>query len=322
MRPVRVVIVLALAVIASVLAACSGVSTVPPSDPPSANVAAGPALPGPASAAPLPPPATPPKPVAGLDDLDLDKRESALFFRLVAQLYAPCPSEAVSILQCVEESRPCAACRPAARLLAAKVHEGAAADQVREIYALRFGPDVKPIDAADSPTRGPADAPVTIVVFSDFECPHCRHAMPVLDQLTEKYAPRVRLVHKFYPLNQHAHAKDAARAAIAALNQGKYWEMERTLFSHQSEQTEADLLKYAKELGLDLKRFKADMKAERTDKILERDHDAGEKAGLDGTPYILVNGRLFDNRYFHVDPDLDAWIKLELELAAAAKGAR
>jgi len=313
---VRAATPLLLAVIALVLAACSGVSALPPPEPAPAIVAP-PSLPGPANAAPLPPAAPPPKPVAGLDDLDLDKRESALFFRLVSQLYAPCPAEAVSILQCVEEARPCAACKPAARLLAAKVHEGAAADQAREIYALRFGPDVKPIDAADSPARGPADAPVTIVVFSDFECPHCRYAMPVLDEVAEKFAPRVRLVHKFYPLHQHAHARDAARAAIAAQNQGKYWEMERTLFSHQSEQTEADLLKYAKELGLDLKRFQADMKAERTEKILERDHDAGEKAGLDGTPYILVNGRLFDNRYFHVDPDLEAWIKLELELFAA-----
>jgi protein-disulfide isomerase len=215
----------------------------------------------------------------------------------------------------VEESRACAACRPATRLLAEKVHAGATVEQAREIYALRFGPSVKVVDAADSPAHGPADAPVTIVVFSDFECPHCRHAMPYLDRAVQKFSPRVRLVHKFYPLRQHTYAEGAARAAIAAQNQGKYWEMERVLFAHQSDQTESDLDRYAQELGLDMGRFHADLKAARTGKILERDHDDAERAGLSGTPFILVNGREFDSSYFHVDPDLDAWIRLELELS-------
>ncbi len=274
------------------------------------------AQPGPAGAPPLPARTSEPQPLPVLDALELDAREKRIVDNLLGQLYSPCPSEAVSIRQCIEESRGCAACAPAVRLIAAKIKEGVTPDQARDAYGLRFGPDRKQIDVADSPARGPADAPVTIMVWSDFECPHCRHALPVLERLVEKHAPKVRLVHKFYPLRQHTHAEAAARAAIAAQGQGRYWQMERALFEHQTELSESDIDRYAKDLRLDMARFHADVDADRTTKILERDHADAERAGLSGTPFILVNGRTFDTSYFHVDTDLDPWITLEIELAA------
>ncbi len=175
----------------------------------------------------------------GAPGVDIDKlslRERGLFWDLVSQLYAPCTEQAVSIAQCVQESRPCAACRPAATLLADKVHQGATAEEGRSVYATRFGPNLKKVDVADSPAKGPADAPVTIMVWSDFQCPHCRLALPMLDGIFEKFSPKVRLVHKFYPLHSHTTAEPSARAAIAAQNQGHYWEMERLLFGHQDAQ--------------------------------------------------------------------------------------
>jgi protein-disulfide isomerase len=304
---VRTASILILPILALAAAACSAAA-----DPPKTATVA----------LPAPPPATTvaadrapePRPLRGFESMDLDKREQRMLWATLSQLYAPCASEAVSIQQCLEESRPCAACAPAARLIATKIKEGATADQVRDLYGVRFGNNVKQVDVADSPARGAPDAPVTIMVWSDFECPHCRHAMPILDKVIEKRSAQVRLVHKFYPLRQHLRAEPAARAAIAAKNQGKYWEMERVLFDHQSDLQDADLLKYAKELKLDLNRFKADMAAEATTKIIERDHADAERAGLNGTPFILVNGREFDTTYFHLEPDLDAWVKLELEL--------
>jgi protein-disulfide isomerase len=302
--------------LALMLAACSGISTLPQQEPQRPPVAAV-VLPGPVSAPPLPATdAPPPKALPGLE-IDLAGRESALFWRLASQIYAPCPDQAVSLRQCVEEARPCAACLPAARLLADKVKDGVSPDQARDIYGTRFGPNVKQVDPADSPSRGPEGAPLTVMVWSDFECPHCRLAMPLLERSFAKFSPKIRLVHKFYPLRQHSHAEGSARAAIAAQNQGKYWEMERVLFEHQSEQSESDLDRYAQGLGLDMKRFHADMTAERTSKILERDHADAEKAGLSGTPFILVNGREFDTGYFHVETDLDPWLTLELQLLGA-----
>ncbi len=268
------------------------------------------AQPGPANAPPLPAATSEPKPLPGLESLTLEGREKALFWQLLSQLYTPCASEAVSIRQCLEEARPCAACTPAARLLGEKIREGASADEARDIYGERFGPNLKQVDAADSPALGPKDAPVTIMVWSDFECPHCRLGLPVIERVQERHPTQVRLVHKFYPLRQHTHAAAAARAAIAAQNQGRYWEMERLLFENQEAQADSDLDHYATDLKLDLKRFHADMAADRTTKILERDHEDAERAGLTGTPFILINGREFTTGHFHVNLDLDAWVTL------------
>jgi protein-disulfide isomerase len=304
MRAVRALSMLLLAL---ALFGCGGV-TPPPPEPPTVTRAQ-----PPTEIPPLPAATSEPQALRGLDALDLDGREKALFWQLLSQLYSPCPSEAVSIRQCIEETRPCTACTPAAALLGAKIKDGATADQARELYSARFGPNIKQIDVADSPTRGPEDAPVTIMVWSDFECPHCKRALPVVESVFEKYAPKVRIVHKFYPLTQHAHARAAARAAIAAQRQGRYWEMERVLFDHQDEQSDRDLARYAGDLKLDMKRFAADAASERTTQTLERDHADADRAGLTGTPFVLVNGRELTGA-FHIDPDLDAWVSLEIEM--------
>lgn len=259
-----------------------------------------------------------PKSLPGIDTDKLSLRERGLFWDLVSQLYAPCSEQAVSIAQCVQESRPCAACRPAASLLADKVHQGATAEEGRTVYATRFGPNIKKVDIADSPAKGPADAPVTIMVWSDFQCPHCRIALPMLEAIFDKFSPKVRLVHKFYPLHSHNTAEPAARAAIAAQNQGHYWEMERLLFGHQDAQQPKDLEDYGKQLKLDIARFRADETSDATTKIITRDRADADRAGLTGTPFILINGREFDLSFFHLESDLEAWIALEVELAGKA----
>jgi protein-disulfide isomerase len=259
-----------------------------------------------------------PTPLPGVDIDKLTLRERGLFYDLVSQLYAPCTEQAVSIAQCVQEARPCAACRPAATLLADKVHQGATAEEGRTVYATRFGPTIKKVDLADSPAKGPADAPVTIIVWSDFQCPHCRIALPMIEGIFDKFSPKVRLVHKFYPLHSHTTAEPAARAAVAAQNQGHYWEMERLLFSHQDAQLPKDLDAYAKELRLDPTRFRADLVADATTKIITRDRADADRSGLTGTPFILINGREFDLSFFHLETDLEAWIALEVELAGKA----
>jgi protein-disulfide isomerase len=126
-------------------------------------------------------------------------------------------------------------------------------------------------------------------------------------------------VHKFYPLKQHPFSDGAARAAIAAQAQGRYWEMEGLLFADQQAQSEADLLKHAGALKLDIKQFKADMASDRAKAVIERDKAEADKAGLNGTPFILINGREFDMPLFRLDPDLDEWVTLEIELAQASR---
>ncbi len=299
MRPVRAASLLAAA---SLLVACAGSPEVPKVF----------ALPGPGGLPPPPPSGAGPAGANGASDAS--GRERSLEAKLAAQLYAPCPDQAVSIRQCVDEARSCAACKPALELISAKVKEGMDDPQIREAYALRFGPNKKAMEVDDSPAQGPASAPITMIVWTDFECPHCRRAMPILDRIVAQSAGKVRVVHKFYPLRSHTNAEGAARAAIAALYQGKFWEMERTLFANQGKQSDSELLQYATDLKLDLNRWHADLTSERTNKILTRDHDEAEKADLGWTPFILINGRVFDFTYFHMESELEAWVKLELEL--------
>ena len=276
---------------------------------------AAPVLPGPGGGKKIAAPETPPEDLPGVDTSKLVPRERQTWWQLVSQLYAPCPDQAVSIAQCVKEGRPCASCTPGATLLASKVRSGAAPADAEGAYAVRFGPNVKKVELRGSPTRGPATAPVTMVIWSDFECPACGRVVPLVEELLAKHTEDVRLVHKFYPLPKHHMAEGAARAAIAAQNQGKYWEMEKKLFENQHALTEADLDRYAAELALDMKRFHADVKSDKTKETIDRDKADADVAGLSGTPFILLNGREFDTAFFRPDTDLEPWITLEVELA-------
>lgn len=292
------------------LAACGGAERQPPQF---ADAPRGP-LPGPPGAAPLAAPTGEPEELPGVDTSALVRRERQTFWQLVSQLYAPCPDQAVSIAQCVREARPCAACVPAAQLLADKIRGGASAADAQAAYGVRFGPNVKTIDVADSPARGPEDAKVQIVVWSDFECPSCGRAIPLIHEIVARHAADVRLVHKVYPLRSHPHAEAAARAAIAAHRQGRYWQMERLLFENQTRLEDADLLGYAQKIGLDLARFRADMASEATAEVIARDKAEAQRAGLQGTPFIVINGREFDLSLFNLRTELDRWIETELVL--------
>jgi predicted DsbA family dithiol-disulfide isomerase len=252
----------------------------------------------------------------GIDTEDLTSREHAAWWRLVNELYAPCPEQAVTLAACVRESRACAACKPGAELLVSRVRAGFVGEDARRAFEARFTRERLPIDSAGSPSKGAEDAPVTVVVWSDFECPHCRLAMPLLEAAFEKQSPKVRLVHKFYPLPAHPHAEPAARAAIAALNQGRYWEMERLLFNNQRALEAADITRYARSLDLDMTRFEADLVSPETSAHLERDRAAGKAAKIAGTPHIVVNGRRFELGLFRLEEDLGPWIELDVALAA------
>jgi protein-disulfide isomerase len=276
-------------------------------------------LPGPPGAERINVSPSDPQDLPGVDTSELVPRERRQWWKLVSQLYSPCPDQAVSIAQCVKEQRPCAACPAAAQMLASRVRSGATVAECEAVYGARFGPNVKNPDLTGSPSRGPADAPVTIVVWSDFQCPACKHALPVIDQAAEKHANHVRLVHKFYPLKFHTHAEVAAKAAVAAHNQGRYWQFEKLLFDNQNALTETDLDKYAKAVGLDMARFHADMGSEKTAAVIQRDKAEAEKAGLSGTPFILVNGREVVLGLFRVDSELEPWVALEVDLAQKSK---
>jgi protein-disulfide isomerase len=251
---------------------------------------------------------------------ELSAREKATLERLLEETYAPCPDQAVTIAACLEEKRACRACEPAARFLTDRVKSGSPRSDIQRAYGLRFGNDVRKVDVADSPARGPADAPITIIIWSDFECPACGRIVPAVERIAEKHAREVRLVHKLYPLkDKHPNAETAARAAIAAQRQGRFWEMEKLLFENQKELGGSKIEGFAKDLKLDMGRFRADMQDAAATRTIARDQTDADRSGLTGTPFILINGREFDLGLFRPEPDLETWIATEIELGAPAK---
>ena len=146
------------------------------------------------------------------------------------------------------------------------------------------------IDIARAPTRGPATAPVSLVEFSDFECPFCAETAPVVRQLLAAYPTQVRFAFKHYPLPMHKESPLAHEAALAAGDQGKFWEMHDLLFATQDKLTHDDLIAKAAQLHLDVPRFTKDLDIHRFKPQVESDRQEGNRLGVDGTPFFFING--------------------------------
>ncbi len=159
-----------------------------------------------------------------------------------------------------------------------------------QIFLAEPEPPTQAISTDDDPSRGEKNAPVTIVVFTDFQCPSCAAMHPVVDEVTKTYGPRVRLVVRDFPLVIHAQARKAAEAANAANAQGKFFEYIAVLFKNQSALDVASLKKYATDLGLDRARFDTALDNGQYAAEVNSDTADGEAYGVDGTPTIFING--------------------------------
>jgi protein-disulfide isomerase len=145
--------------------------------------------------------------------------------------------------------------------------------------------------SAEGPARGPANAPVTIVEFSDFECPFCKRAAETVEQVMKTYEGKVRLVFRHYPLPMHSNAKKAAEAASCANESGKFWPYHDLLFKNQTALAEDNLKAYAKEAGLDAGAFEKCLTSGKFATTVEKDTEEGAAAGITGTPAFFINGR-------------------------------
>jgi protein-disulfide isomerase len=150
----------------------------------------------------------------------------------------------------------------------------------------------KKVEVDNAPARGAKKAPITVVVFSDFECPFCSRIEPTLVELEQLFPGKVRVVWKNFPLSFHNRAKPAAEAALAANEQGKFWQMHATIFKNQNALEDADLEKYAKGIGLDMEKFRAATASHKFASAVDADMKQGSSLGVEGTPATFVNGRL------------------------------
>jgi predicted DsbA family dithiol-disulfide isomerase len=197
-----------------------------------------------------------------------------------------------------------------------QVKEGKPRPQVELAYKERFAHDtIKEIDLSGSPSKGSPNAAVTIVEWADFECPACRAASPVLDQMV-KANDDVRLVFKNFPLDAHENAESAARAAMAADKQGKFWPMHKALFASEAPLIDATLEQIAKDLALDLVQYKKDRRSESVADAVARDKKQAEEVKLAATPTIYINGRKFTSAK-ELALGLEEWVALERKLLPA-----
>jgi protein-disulfide isomerase len=249
-----------------------------------------------------------------VDTSALTPREKREWSGYVSELLAPCSDVPVSIAQCVSEKRNCNKCLPAAKMILRGVRDGYAKDQVEHAYHNRFDPDkVRNVVIGDSPSRGNSAAPVVIVEFADFTCPHCQGLAPALDKFVDEHSMQVRFVYKFMPLSGlgHERAEPAARAAWAAAQQGKFWEMHHKLFASPDHLEQADFEQDAKDMGLDVAKFRKDMESQATSDHLAADRKLADSLDVKGTPTIYINGREYDK-----SQSLEDWVDLELQLTA------
>jgi protein-disulfide isomerase len=179
----------------------------------------------------------------------------------------------------------------------------------------RRGPDPArnyTVNTQGSPVKGPENAKITVVEFSDFQCPFCKRVTPTLEQVEKAYPGEVRVVFKHLPLSIHSKARGAHIASEAAHKQGKFWEMHDKLFENQRNLSEENYDKWAGELGLDVDQFKKDRAAAAITKRVDRDVSEAGALGVTGTPAFFINGKFlsgaqpFDAFKAKIDAELGA----------------
>jgi protein-disulfide isomerase len=158
--------------------------------------------------------------------------------------------------------------------------------------------------------EGNANARVTLVEFADYECPHCKRFQPVLRQILDEFRKDIRIYFKHYPLPQHTNARLAAEAAVAAQKQGKFWPYQDKLWENQDSLSPADMEKFAKEIGLDLTKFRADLEDPKVKARVQKDRVDGTTLGLSSTPTLYINGREYTDA--KDTESLREWVKEEL----------
>ena len=154
---------------------------------------------------------------------------------------------------------------------------------------------LRPAVSRNDHSTGPDDAPVTLVEYGDFECPHCMRAHPIVHEVRRRMASNLRFVFRHFPLeHSHPHARHAAEAAEAAAAHGKFWEMHDALFAHQKNLTDDDLVRYAAELGVEAGEVRQALASGRFAAAVEEDVSSGARSGVNGTPTFFINGTRLD----------------------------
>jgi protein-disulfide isomerase len=243
----------------------------------------------------------------GVDLSALSETQRASFFTVINTEPSAC-DKPHSLATSLRDDPECRNSMIVAQFIADRLASGATPSDVKlDVDEVVDALTAREIPTEGRPLYGNERAPVTVVVFADFECPHCRAEAPTLRKAVQRYRGQIKLVYMHYPLEMHPRAKVAAVAAEAAHAQGKFWEMHDLIFDHQHQLEDEDLERYAKQIdGLDLGRWKADFAAEAAKLAVAKDRAIGDALDIRGTPAVYVDGRALTRLLW--GGNLDAWI--------------
>lgn len=239
----------------------------------------------------------------GVDMSGLTAAQRTKLLKLLREQSCTCGCD-MKLAECRIADPKCTYSTSLAAVMAAAIKEGKSDEEaIAAAKASQFGhppdpgkvlEDAVSIPVAGSPETGPSNAPITLVEFSDFQCPYCAVATPAIEEVLRAYPKQVKLIFKQYPLDQHPQAPLAASAALAAFKQNKFWEMHDLLFANGSRLSRSNILAFADQLGLDKKRFESDLASTEIHEAVLRDMQDGEKAGVEGTPTLFINGQKYN----------------------------
>ena len=253
----------------------------------------------------------------GVDFLDLSAAQRTAVLKVLREQDCSCQC-GMKVAECRMKDPDCYYSKTLAKIAIDGMRTGKSMDEIKKLLAA--GPiykrpklleDPVEIATAGAPVRGPADARLTLVEFSDFECPYCSKAVQDVRVIMKAYPGKIRLIYKQFPLSMHPHAQLAATASLAAQAQGKFWEMHDELFAHSRQLNRQNILVWAKQIGLDVDKFSSDLDSAKFAKTIQRDVSDGEAAGVMGTPAFFINGKHYNGplELAAVKPILDAELK-------------
>ncbi len=230
------------------------------------------------------------------------QRQAALHFLRTEQCTCGC---SMKLAQCRMADPSCGTSRKLANLAVKDFRDGKKVDEVRADIKKVAGEPPPILEApvkiatAGDPYKGPVNARVTMVEFSDFQCPFCSTAVAQANELVKAFPKDLKLVFKQFPLDSHRDAEFGAEAALAAHAQGKFWEMHDLLYAGFPDLSRQTVFGYARKIGLDMKKFTEDVDSHRFKTPVHIEEQEGEVAGVEGTPTFYINGKRY-NGVFNV----------------------
>lgn len=240
-----------------------------------------------------PPPEKMVREAKGVDLSKLGEAQQSTFYTMINTEPSAC-DKPHSLATSLRDDAECRDSLLVAQFIADRLADGATPSDIKlEIDPLVDALTPREIPTEGRPTYGNERAPVTVVVFADFQCPHCKLEAPELRKAVQQYRGQAKLVFKHFPLSSmHTRAEAAARATEAAHKQGKFWEMHDLVFDHQTQLEDADLERYAGQIvGLDVAKWKTDYAASDVKLAVEKDRAHGDLLQIAGTPAVYVDGR-------------------------------